>query len=177
VILAPSACVFLGWLQARSAVAKLRRPGVFQSILQRYPFGARLQRLGGAKLVPAAELAMAGALLLPVPQIRLLGCCAMLAFLALASAAIYGRYRRGEQQFACGCSGNLEEQTYVSGMLIGNGLLLLVTAYGLAGYAQTASPADYGIGLALLLAFDLFHTALTEEGRVRSWMGFGSDLT
>jgi len=176
-ILAPSVCVFLGWLQARSALAKIRRPAIFQSILQAYPSGSRLRELGAAKLVPVTELALAGALLLPVPAVRLAGCCGMLLFLVLASAAIYGRYRRGEERFACGCSGNLEEQTAASSMLGRNGLLLLATFYAAVGYARTSSAVDYGIGMALLLAFELAQTALVQEGRVRSWKAFGSDLT
>jgi hypothetical protein len=180
-ILAPSVCVFLGWLEARSAMAKIRRPAVFESILQAYPFLSWLQSpklyASAARLVCVAELALAGTLLLPVPAIRLAGCCGMFVFLLLASAAIYGRYRNGEKQFACGCSGNLDEQATASSMMLRNALLLFATLYGAAGYVGPASSADYGIGLALLLAFDLSQAAAIQEGRVRSWKALGSDLT
>jgi hypothetical protein len=175
--LAPSAYAFLAALLVRSAWAKIRRPEVFQTILEAYPFGSRLRVLHAARLAPAVELVLAGALALPVPAARLFGGCGTIAFIIFASAAIYVRYLRGEKRFACGCSGNLEEQTDASGMLIRNGLLLLVTAYALAGYARASSPVDYGLGLALLLAFDLSHTALQWEGRVRNWKGLGSDPT
>jgi len=172
-----SLCVFLGLLQVRAAWAKFRRPAVFQSILRRYPLGSWLGAAGAAKLVPAAELILACALLAPVRLARLWGCWGMLAFLVAASAAIYRRYRKGEERFACGCSGNLEEETPVWGMLVRNTALLCVSAVALLASSGHTAPVDYAVGLAFLLAHDLLETALIQEGRVRSWKGLGSDLT
>ena len=165
--------VFLGLMQLRSAMAKLRRPVVFWSILQRYPGGSWITSLRRAMAVPALEMAFAAALLLPFSWTRLPACYGLLTFVAFASAAIYRRYHRGEDRFACGCSANLEEEMRASGMLLRNGVLLLAISYSLFGLGCPGSILEYGMGLALLLAFDLFQATLVAEGRVRQWKTSG----
>jgi Methylamine utilisation protein MauE len=167
--MAVSVFIFLGLLFLRSALAKLRKPAVFWAILQRYPCGAWFRTVRRATLLPALELVLAGALLLPLRLPRIATGYAATAFIILASAGIYGRYRRGEKRFACGCSGNLEEETAVSSMLVRNGALLLSACYAISAKWRSASPIDYAMGLALLFAFDLFRTALIQNERIRNW--------
>jgi hypothetical protein len=172
-----SVCVFLGLLQMRLGWAKFRRPEVFQSILRRYPLASWLGVAGMAKLITAAEMMLACALLAPVRLARLCGCWGLLVFLVAASVAIYSRYRKGEERFACGCSGNLEDETQVWGMLVRNTALLCVTTIALLISSGQIAPMNYAIGLSFLLAYDLFETALIQEGRARSWTEYGSDRT
>ena len=103
-----SVYIFLGLLLLRSAVAKLRKPAVYWSILQRYPGGVWFRTARLARLLPALELALAGALLLPLRLSRIPAGDRTLGFFILASAGILARFRRGEEEFACGCSGNLQ---------------------------------------------------------------------
>ena len=148
---------------------------VFARILEKYPRGTRLA--GAGWVIPAAETVLAGALLAPWAATHIWGCWGMTAFLMAASGAIYGRYRRGEEQFACGCSGNLEEESRAAGMLVRNALLLAATVFATVGWRVAIKPAHYAIGLALLLAFDLMEAARTQEGRIHSWKDSGSRLT
>jgi len=60
-----------------------------------------------------------------------------------------------------------------SGMLLRNGVLLLAISYSLFGLGCPGSILEYGMGLALLLAFDLFQATLVAEGRVRQWKTSG----
>jgi hypothetical protein len=176
-MLAFSVCVFLAALHARSAIAKIRQPRVFQTILNNYPLGSQLQRRGMSSLIPSLELLLAGALLIPAAPVRLAGCLGVLAFIASASAAIYVRRRRGEERFACGCAGNLEEQSDAGDMLLRNALLLAAACYAAAAGRGGGSAVDYALGAALLLAFDLAQAAMIQEGRVRNWKAAGSFRT
>lgn len=167
--LSDSVAIFLGLLLARSALTKLRQPLAFWSILQRYPAGAWFRTAKVAGLVPALELMLAVALLAPFQTSRLLAAYGMLAFIVLASAGIYARYRRGEERFVCGCSGNLEEETTVPTMMLRNAVLLVAVVYALSARWPPVAPLDYAMGLALLFAFDLFQAALIQNERIRKW--------
>jgi hypothetical protein len=171
--LSSSTFAFVGFLQLRSAMAKIRQQDLFWSIVKRYPGAAWVRNSKLALLVPAAELALGTGLLLPFSRTQLVACLGVAIFLVLASVAIYLRYRRGEKIFPCGCSSNLAEELPASSMLLKNTLLLLITCYAMRSHWTPVSPADYGLGAALLLAFDLLDTALVQEGRIRIWKSVG----
>jgi Methylamine utilisation protein MauE len=166
---AVSVLIFLGLLFLRSAFAKLRKPSAFLAILQRYPGGPWFRTARRATLLPALELVLAGALLLPSRFSRLGGGYGTIALIILASAGIYGRYRRGEKRFVCGCSSNLQEETTVTSMLVRNGVLLLAACYGISAKWPSPSPIYYAMALGLLFAFDLFRTSLIQNERIRNW--------
>jgi hypothetical protein len=172
-ILATPVRLFLGFMLLYGAWSKLRKPTIFWSVLQRYPVAGWFRSAGAAKVVPVVEMILAGALLLPFPLTCALGCYGTLAFILVASAAIHRRYRRGETWFACGCSSNLEEEMPASSLLLRNGVLILAVAYAIVAPWHAGTLADYGMGLALLLAFELFQRALVQEGRVRMWKASG----
>lgn len=171
--IAPVLCAFLGFLLLRSAAAKLRNPAAFQSILERYPGAVRLRWLRPARLAPWFEFLLAAGLLLPLSVTRAPSAWGTLFFLLLASAAIFERYRRGEERFACGCSAEMETEMPALGILARNGMLLLASAAALAGPLSAVSLSHYGLGLALLLALDLVEAALAQEGRIRAWKARG----
>jgi Methylamine utilisation protein MauE len=171
--LSSSIFAFVGFLQLRSAIAKIRQPAVFWAILQRYPGIVWVRNSKLALLVPATEAVLGTGLLLPFFWTRLPAGFGVALFLILASAAIYWRYHRGEKRFACGCSTDLAEELPASAMLLKNALLFLVTSYAMWAHWKPVSAGDYGLGAALLLAFNLLDTALAQEGRIHNWKSVG----
>jgi hypothetical protein len=67
----------------------------------------------------------------------------------------------------------LAEELPASAMLLKNALLFLVTSYAMWAHWKPVSAGDYGLGAALLLAFDLLDTALVQEGRIHNWKSVG----
>ena len=161
--------VFFGLLLLRSAVAKLREPATFWSILRRYPGAGLLRSASAARLVPALELTLAMALLSPFPLTRGPACWVTMGFISLASVGIYRRYRAGEARFACGCSGRLEQEMPAPGMLLRNGALLIAALYAVWEPQPFASPIEYAMGFAMALAFDVIETVAIQRARIREW--------
>jgi hypothetical protein len=171
--LSSSIFAFVGFLQLRSAIAKIRKPDLFWAILQRYPGTVWVRNSKLALLVPAAEGALGLGLLLPFSWTRLPAGIGVAVFLVLASAAVYWRYYHGEKMFACGCSTDLAEELPASAMLLKNALLFSMTFFAMWPRWTPVSSPDYAVGAALLLAFDVLSAALVQEGRISNWKRVG----
>lgn len=158
---------------AIAGVGKLADRGRTREMLT--TFGVPTRFVGGASiLLPAAEITIAGLLL--VPGTAAVGAVAALALLGLFTAAVAYNLARGRKP-TCNCFGQLRSKPIGARTLIRNGALMAVAAVALGGVlAEPPLPREgltgmqwLGVGLTLLAALVLVGAVVVAVKLVTSY--------
>jgi hypothetical protein len=181
-MLAPIAGCFLATLLLGSAWTKFRNRDTFHDIVRSYPFARLVNARLVVWLVPWMETALGLALFSLNRQLAEPALAGTLGFLALATAAVAGRWLRGEKRFRCGCGDDLRDEESVLGMLVRNGVLIAVAAGGLIGADKTSSQSVAVVpvvlsGVGLALGWKLIQAGQRAGRFAREWKGPGLSRT
>jgi len=138
---------------------KLREPGGFQGALAAYRVLPDRAVPAAARLIPAAELAIATLCLMP--DRAAIGCIAGAGLIACYSAAIGLNLARGRRQIDCGCGGLAGDQPLSPGLLTRNAALIgLLLCAALPESQRPLVWLDAISTGGLLCALALLHAAL-----------------
>lgn len=153
------------------AWAKLRDPWLFRETLANYELLPESWVGPVARVLPLCE-ALAGVLMLPLAT-RGLGALAAAALLVGITAAVGLALARGRGGIDCGCGGGELEVPLGAGLVVRNGVLLLLTLaatlpLGTRPVVWIDYPALAGATLFLLGAWVLVNTLLAQQPRLQT---------